>query len=891
MKKIIFIFSFILLSFSMSTSAYAIIAKPTPVEVTLPDGTKVFVRIHGDEFLHWTTMDGKLVSRESDGYYYYASFSMTGNVVATKSRASSIFKLTSASNAPFIKDGSSVTPPNVAIQRAKMLREKVGSNVSGSQSDNDRISLGRKRFIVLLVDFTDLKFTNAKAEFDALLSLKGYNNNGATGSAKDYYMANAYNKFDPIFDVVGPITVSNNYAYYGENDESGNDIRPRELLIEAVKKASSSYGVDFSNYDNDNDGVIDNVFMYYAGYNEAEGAPTNTIWPHKWSVVGYNEYVNGKRISNYACSSELRSNSGNTMAGIGTFCHEFGHVLGLPDFYDTNYKEEGSGVGLGIYSLMSSGSYNNDGKTPPYFNLVERNMLAWQDMPAMIEESKDIVLKGNGENINDVTTCFTPTENNGEFYMYECRTNTGWDKYLNSWDKSSNPQSAMVIYHIDKSNNLVNGISAKNRWDSGYGINSVSSHQCFDIVESNGDEANVKFYSDFVFPGHSNAREFSANTIPMAKDWEGNATGYNLYDIANPGTEISFKLRVEKGIAVIGKVLDLSKSPISRAKVVIKKIESYNSTTTSNFTIHKAMYASNAKSYDAQTNTNGEFYVKLDEKGAYNISVLVDGFFSFSSDYNIDDTIRPNVYLARKQATEDVLISKCNTTGGVKIGIEKKFTYYAGAEYKAFELHRFVGAKLKSINFEISGNSAESVNALVYIGGKLVLSKKVDNPAFGSITFVDISNDNIVIPEGKDLLFAYSIINSDTSSPLMCDSEAANEGGLMVSEDGVIYTDIAKELGVNLMIRAELSLKNNSIAILDYNFIKVQKSFYNAGDTFKLEMEWAKDSPKTAKWFFNNEQKEEGKSVVLNKGNNEIKAVINYPDGKEETVFLEVVAQ
>ena len=199
--------------------------------------------------------------------------------------------------------------------------------------------VGSPRSLVILVNFADKSFVvpDPKAAFSRLLNTEGYNENGGTGSARDYFRASSNGQFNPNFDVVGPYTLPNTMAYYGGNDSDDYDLRPADMVIHACSLANEF--VNFADYDIDNDGYVDNVFIYYAGFNEAEGANENTVWPHRWVVYSGNytgsKVFDGKTVYDYACTSELKGSSGSTMCGIGTFTHEFGHVIGLPDHYHT----------------------------------------------------------------------------------------------------------------------------------------------------------------------------------------------------------------------------------------------------------------------------------------------------------------------------------------------------------------------------------------------------------------------------------------------------------------------------------------------------------------------------------------------------------------------------
>ena len=351
MKKKILL-SFVLLLTALSLSAVPV--RPGRYPFTQPDGSTVLLARHGDEWGHWLTDEqGRVVARDADGYYRPVSAS---KVQSMRRQA--------------------------AARRAEARRHQ-------QHRAGEHIAFGQKRFLVVLVQFPDRAFetADARAAFSNLMNESAYSIDGSYGSARDYYYDNSYGVFEPVFDVYGPVTVSQEMAYYGGNDSNGYDKHPEEAVYEACRLLDAE--VDFSRYDNDNDGQVDLVFMYYAGYGEADGGDEDTIWPHQWglSQAGVSLALDGKTVDSYACSNELvgtGSRSGR-MVGIGTACHEFGHALGLPDFYDTDYDTNGIAGGLVEFSLMDAGSYNNDGYCPPYLNMMERILLGWFNEDDMLE--------------------------------------------------------------------------------------------------------------------------------------------------------------------------------------------------------------------------------------------------------------------------------------------------------------------------------------------------------------------------------------------------------------------------------------------------------------------------------------------------------------------------
>ena len=423
----------------------AIPAYPGKFVYTQPDGKRIVLQRHGDEFGHWlTNASGKVVRLEADGFYREVS----EETVAT-------------------------------IQRNAAARRSEARQVRAAKSGARSVT-GQRRFLVILVEFSDLAYTTCEdpqSSFSALLNEEGYSVNGGTGSAHDYFLENSNGRFEPIFDVFGPVTLPNKKSYYGANDYSGNDKRPEDALIDGCKLLDDE--IDFTQYDSDGDGEVDMVLMYYAGYGEADSSDSDSIWPHEWSLgsAGKNLNLDGMKINTYACTNERIGQGQNAgmMCGIGTACHEFGHALGLPDMYDTDYNSNGYAGGLYSYSVMCSGAYNNEGRTPPYYCFEERKFLGW------VTDADYLDFGETGEYsispINTEMVYRTLTDMDGEYFLYENRTKTGWDKYI--------PEGGLIVYHVDKSSRKVGWTTAENlwnNWESYNSLNAYGSHPCYYIV-------------------------------------------------------------------------------------------------------------------------------------------------------------------------------------------------------------------------------------------------------------------------------------------------------------------------------------------------------------------------------------------------------------------------
>lgn len=396
MKKI----GLIVLLSAIVGSVWAVPARRGGLVVTQPDGSELTVYQHGDEHFHWlTNKQGEWLSMDTDGYYRVTE-ALTDEQIEAKRQA-----------APRRAEYQA-TPLNIAT-----------------------------RGLIILVNFKDAAFTTSKAEMDSMLTGKNYTRNytykyygrnytvESKGSAWKYFYDSSNGQYDPQFDVVGPVTVSQNMAYYGGNI-GGGDKNPEAMIVEACKLVNDS--VDFSLYDNDNDGIADFVYVIYAGYGEADGGAANTIWPHQYFIFQTLKLDNTK-IYRYACSNEM-DNYTKHHTGIGTFCHEFSHVLGLPDLYETTGY--GDHKTMGEWSILDYGPYNNDGNTPPAYSAYERFFMGWLT-PRLITEPENITLAELNESQEALLISSSDQHNligndpdPTTFYLLENRQQTGWDEYL-----------------------------------------------------------------------------------------------------------------------------------------------------------------------------------------------------------------------------------------------------------------------------------------------------------------------------------------------------------------------------------------------------------------------------------------------------------------------------
>ena len=463
-----------------STNLFAVPAIPYPVDITQPDGTSLTIRLHGDEYFNYaTTEDGYMVVKDPRGFYVYAQVLKNGQIEPTERIARNTTER-SAVDAGFL--GSLDARSEIeryynaaTISPKQMQRAAPGQEMQSQPQRTPKT--GAPKFLVLLVEFSDRQFTNrttANTRFSNLLNEQGYSDNGSTGSVKDYYIANSYGQFTPNYVVVGPVTLPNTAQYYCDNDGA---LVP-QMVIDACNAADPT--VNFAEYDNDGDNRVDNVLCFVAGWDRAQGADNATnVWSHRWSVYPTAEYQGGnysgsvastyfdsKRVFDYFVTSELRGASGTNMSNIGTFVHEFAHILGLPDYYHT---QTSSKTTLQYWSAMDQGNYCNTSRTPPLFSAYDRFFLGWltpeqyasgqrtlyplSQSGTAAQAGQAYLIAASSHNMNGGSP--SPSE----FFVVEYREKTGWDAYLGN--NSTSGSGGMLFWHIDYSssvwsNNVVN---------------------------------------------------------------------------------------------------------------------------------------------------------------------------------------------------------------------------------------------------------------------------------------------------------------------------------------------------------------------------------------------------------------------------------------------------
>lgn len=499
------------------TAAMAVPAKRITFTATQPDGTTVTLTRAGDEFnRYFLTEDNQVVvGNESKGYYFATVDEQSGRMVASKVEAADVRSrdagqtaFVAALNREALGDAMKLNLSKSRIA-PKASSRTIAPKSKASLPAQSGVGLfpgasfprtGSPKGLVILVEYTDVKFNtsyNAADYFKRMVSEKGFSEYGGTGSALDYFTEMSMGKFTPDFDVYGPVTLPQNQAYYGANDEYyDQDMRAEYMVVDGCKLLDNV--INFKDYDTDGDGYVDNVFVFYAGQGEASYGDENTVWPHQWELESgrISLTLDGVKISRYACSNEWESTRPD---GVGTFVHEFSHVMGLPDLYHT---ESSSAYYTPCnWSVLDYGPYNNDGRTPPAYSIFERNAMGWID-PVVLDKTPQSVKLEHIETSNE--GCLIPTGSNDEFFLLENRQQSGWDTYI--------PGHGMLIWHIDYNTSVWNNNS----------VNNTESHQYVDIEEANNNPngSNAAALQGWAFPG-TNGRytSFTDDTKPNMVTW------------------------------------------------------------------------------------------------------------------------------------------------------------------------------------------------------------------------------------------------------------------------------------------------------------------------------------------------------------------------------------
>lgn len=515
-----------------ATAVQAAKVLPKPTVITQSDGTRLTVIGHGDEDFHYyTTADGVILCHKGFDYFV-AGIGGDGEIVCTEQLAHEPAERTAEEMEVIrLQDRSRFFAS--AAERAGQARARRAASVA---NDNTLFPhTGSPRVLVVLAEFSDVKFTvpYPKEQFGQYLNAGGhgqmkdygFHDTDNYGSVAQYFKDMSFGSFTPQFDIYGPVTLSQPLRYYG----AGNDNMGR--FIPDVCKAVDSQ-VNFKDYDQNNDGNVDLIYVIYAGYSESiEGNSTDCIWP-KSGTVGGGTY-DGVSVSRYGVNNELNGTEGTDVGlinGIGLFCHEFSHCMGMPDLYVTTAAPEetqhANNQEMEYWSLMDSGCYQYNGYCPVAYTAWEREFLGWHDIEtlsgAAAVELKTIDNGGKAyriSNDNDAT--------GNEYYIIENIQKEGWNRYQFG--------HGMLAVHVDYD------AHAFSLSGGGNVVNNTKGHPRMTVLAADGLLLNF-FQSESVkqfkaeaagdpFPGTGEVHELTDDTSVRPVIYTGEKLNKPIYDI------------------------------------------------------------------------------------------------------------------------------------------------------------------------------------------------------------------------------------------------------------------------------------------------------------------------------------------------------------------------
>ncbi|MBR5899468.1 MAG: M6 family metalloprotease domain-containing protein [Muribaculaceae bacterium] len=522
-----------------SLAANAVPAYPGLINATQPDGTTVAVKLHGDESLNWaSTPDGYTLLRNGEGFWSFARQMKDGSIEASEL----VYR---GDESVAVANGIEKGLKYSGAQRLELKQQNLELKGSSLQVEGTYPSTGKNKLLLLLLNYSDTQPVFTQTNFDAMMNQENY---GSVGCFRDYYLENSYGKLDITTTVTRWVTLPYAKEYYGSD-------RAIEMIQHGLNILVSNGELDLREFDNDGDGVLDGLAVIHQGAGQEYTGGANDIWSH--SSIIYGMSFNGIQVRRYTIEPELLGTTGK-MSTIGVICHEFGHNLGAPDFYDTDYSENGGDYpGTGVWDLMGSGAWNGSGKgdRPANINMWQKIQLGWVN-PVVLESTQKITAMPSAHN-NPVAYRVNTTVP-GEYYILENRQQSGpFDQAL--------PGHGMLVYHANEE--IIKKSVADNTINVGYpqGMYTVSASAGEDpdaYVSSYGSVNDASA----PFPGKSNIRTLSDASKPSLRSISGRYSYKALTNIAEsvdgyisfnftaeetPAAPINLTATAEKGLVTL----------------------------------------------------------------------------------------------------------------------------------------------------------------------------------------------------------------------------------------------------------------------------------------------------------------------------------------------------
>lgn len=492
MKKIFLGLLLIVLGFSGINSTYSVVAYPYPTNVQQSDKTTVTVLLKGDEKVSWAkTTDGYTLLRSENGDFVYAIPDEKGGMKPSIILCHNVGQR-SQEELNFISKLNKklfYSKEQVSILKQMWVINDDFQNKTIRKTAID--SVENYKMVVILMSFSDTPFATSREDVEELYNQVGYSKLGHAGSVHDYFNASSNGHLNLTATVLGPYTAQYGIQYYGKdttiNGNNYQDYHVRELIREAVNDADPY--IDYSQYTNGDGNQVSCVYVLYAGVAQSAGNASYTIWPHR-SVVYPAISVDNVIVYNYGCSSEYEGYySYPQPLKIGTICHEFSHVLGQPDYYDTDYETNGQTFDPGTWDIMASGNYNHNSMFPPLWSAIEKEVRGYVKINEVSDEGSNTL-----PNLDKDARAYKLSFDNNEYFLLENRQQIGWDTYL--------PGHGLLIYHVDKT---VSG------WSSNC-INCNPNNQGYKLMTA--DNSTTTHSTGNCFPGTTNNTSFTDTSTP-----------------------------------------------------------------------------------------------------------------------------------------------------------------------------------------------------------------------------------------------------------------------------------------------------------------------------------------------------------------------------------------
>ncbi|MEM9832434.1 MAG: M6 family metalloprotease domain-containing protein [Bacteroidota bacterium] len=524
MFKLFFLWLAIVLCYTFPLRAQHLLPStpPAPYSITVsqPDGSTLQVVGRGNDLNNWMeTEDGYTLIKNTEGFYEYANLA-NGKLTGSGIRAVNPAERSIAQQRQLLSIKKRQSPASIRTIGGGILQQLSAQANARTNSFAVVPTEGDVKILAILIEYPDLKHQYEKEDFEKLL-----NGPSDKPSFKSYFQENSHGKFNPTVDVVGWYQAKNNYDYYGEKYGKG---RARELVQEAVQAAKAD-DVDFKKYNNDGDDDIDGVIIIHSGPGAEEGGDRDYIWSHRSTISAELVDATDKLLfaKDYTIQPEVRTRY-NSLVGVGIFCHEFGHLLGLPDLYDTDASDD-QHFGIGEWGLMGLGGWLGREGHPAGMSAFSKEQLGWAKVQDITDEVGSYQLPAANSN-GAVYKITTPNSN--EYFLLENRQKIGTDEYLKG--------SGLAVWHInsERTDRYPESIHVNNRRDfKGVDLEEADGQNDLDFQRNRGDGGDL-------FPGSSNRTVFDGESDPNSDLYEdqgkGVKSGVAIANIQLSGTTISF---------------------------------------------------------------------------------------------------------------------------------------------------------------------------------------------------------------------------------------------------------------------------------------------------------------------------------------------------------------